>query len=167
MFTIFGLYAFCSMLLFFCYLCAARVGIADYTSLTVIGVGHFFGFTVCIVYLVYFALYMLVTEEYVIRLTLDRYKSLIDMVCCVLMAFWIGWTCIAYWSADKVRSQDVVYYFGFGLFLLSMAVMMTFDMALWSIIEKRMFTKCTSDAISDCDEENHDMEEEEQIGKDG
>ena len=111
MFTIFGLYAFCSMLLFFCYLCAARVGIADYTSLTVIGVGHFFGFTVCIVYLVYFALYMLVTEEYVIRLTLDRYKSLIDMVCCVLMAFWIGWTCIAYWSADKVRSQDVVYYF--------------------------------------------------------
>ena len=49
--------------------------------LTVIGVGHFFGFTVCIVYLVYFALYMLLTEEYMIRLILDRYKSLIHMVC--------------------------------------------------------------------------------------
>merc|ERR1712087_952412 len=95
---------------------------------------------------------------YEFKIALIQCKSRVDLVTGVLLAMAMGWTCVAYWTGEKVRNQDVIYYFGFGLFLCATAVIMPFDVAFWTLIDGMLFGRY-DETIENCDGDLEDVED--------
>eukprot|EP01084_Bolivina_argentea_P013159 24659_1 len=134
-YVFFTLYAFCALILMFSYLICSDKSNGN-SGFIGIGVLYFFGFIVSVMFLLTFIASNIITKEFVMKPKLDKMKPKSDLILSVLMFVLMLCTVGAYCATKRMRNTETVYYVGFGIFMLSNAILMSFDMRFSLYIAK-------------------------------